>query len=41
MNLRSGASMLGFSKEGKSVMIAISKQNDETVLTLTVGGVGR
>ncbi|HYA28472.1 MAG TPA: hypothetical protein VEI95_06600 [Acidobacteriota bacterium] len=41
MNLRSGATMLGFSKDGKSVMIAISKQSDETVLTLTVGGVGR
>jgi hypothetical protein len=41
MNLRSGAAMLAFSKEGKSVMIAIGKQNDETVLTLTVGGVGR
>ena len=41
MNLRSGAAMLGFSKEGKSIMIAVGKQNDETVLTLTVGGVGR
>jgi hypothetical protein len=41
MNLRSGGAMLAFSKEGKSVMIGIGKQNDDTVLSLTVGGVGK
>ena len=41
MNLQSGGAMLAYSKEGKSVLIGISKQNDETVLSLTVGGVGK
>ena len=41
MNLRSGGAMLAYSKDGKSVMIGIGKQNDETVLSLTVGGVGK
>ena len=41
MNLLSGGAMLAYSKDGKSVMIGIGKQNDETVLSLTVGGVGK
>lgn len=41
MNLRSGAAMLAYSKDGKSVLIAISKQKDETLLNLTVGGMGK
>lgn len=41
MNLLSGGAMLAYSKESKSVLIGISKQNSETVLSLTVGGVGK
>jgi hypothetical protein len=41
MNLVSGGAVLAYSKDGKSVLIGISKQNDETVLSLTVGGVGK
>jgi hypothetical protein len=41
MNLRSGGAMLAFSKEGISVMIGIGKQDDDTVLSLTVTSVGR
>ncbi|MBM4260267.1 MAG: hypothetical protein FJ145_02385 [Deltaproteobacteria bacterium] len=41
MNLRSGAAMLAYSKEGKRVLIAISKEQDQTWLNLTVGGVGK
>jgi hypothetical protein len=41
MNLMSGGAMLAYSKAGKSIMIGIGKQNDETVLSLTVGGVGK
>ena len=41
MNLRSGGAMLAFSKEGKSVMIGIGKQDDDTVLSLTVSGMAR
>ena len=41
MNLVSGGAMLAYSKDGKSVMIGIGKQNGETVLSLTVGGVGK
>jgi hypothetical protein len=41
MNLLSGGAMLAYSKEGKSVLIGISKQSNETVLSLTVGGVGK
>ena len=41
MNLLSGGAMLAYSKDGKSVMIGIGKQNGETVLSLTVGGVGK
>lgn len=41
MNLVSGGAVLAFSKNGKSVLIGISKQDKDTVLTLTVGGVGK
>jgi hypothetical protein len=41
MNLRSGGAMLAFSKEGKSVLIGIGKQDDDTVLSLTVTGAAR
>lgn len=41
MNLLSGGAMLAYSKDSKSLLIGISKQNDETVLSLTVGGVGK
>lgn len=41
MNLQSGGTMLAYIKEGKSVLIGIGKENNETVLSLTVGGVGK
>jgi hypothetical protein len=41
MNVRSGGAMLAYSKEGKTMLVAISKEKSETSLTLTVGGVGR
>ena len=41
MNLVSGGAMLAYSKDGKSVMIGIGKRNNETVLSLTVSGVGK
>ena len=41
MNLLSGGAMLAYSKDGKSVLIGIGKQNGETVLSLTVSGVGK
>jgi hypothetical protein len=41
MNLRSGGAVLAYSKEGKNVLIGISKQSDETLLSLTVTSVGK
>lgn len=41
MNVRSGDAMLAYSKEGKTMLIAISGEKSETHLTLTVGGMGR
>lgn len=41
MNLVSGGAVLAFSKDGKTVLIGISKQDKDTVLSLTVGGVGK
>jgi len=38
MNLRGGGAMLGYSKEGKTLLVAIGKQDGKTNLTLTVGG---
>jgi hypothetical protein len=41
MNLRSGGAVLAYSKEGKNVLIGISKQSDETLLSLTVSSIGK
>jgi len=41
MNVQSGGAMLAYSKEGKTILVSISKEKSETSLTLTVGGVGR
>jgi len=41
MNLVSGGAVLAYSKDGKTVLIGISKQEKDTVLSLTVGGVGK
>jgi hypothetical protein len=41
MNVRSGNAMLAYSKEGKTMLVAISREKSETHLTLTVGGMGR
>ena len=41
MNLQSGAAMLAYIKEGRTVLVAVSKDKDETILNLTVGGVGK
>ena len=41
MNLRSGGAVLAYSKDGKTVLIGISKDNQGSVLSLTVGGVGK
>ena len=41
MSMRSGGAMLAYTKEGKTVLVAIGKQNNDTSLTLTVGGTGR
>ena len=41
MNLLSGGAMLAYSKEGKSLLVGIGKQSGETVLSLTVSGVGK
>ena len=39
--MRGGGAMLAYSKEAKTLMVAIGKQNDQTSLTLTVGGTSR
>ena len=41
MNLVSGGAMLAYSNEGKSVLIGIGKQNNETILSITVGSAGK
>ena len=41
LNVQSGGAMLAYSKDGKTVLVAIDKRDKETHLTLTVGGVGR
>ena len=38
MNVRSGGAMLAYSKEGKTLLIGVSRQDGKTNLTLTVGG---
>lgn len=41
MNLRSAGALLAYSKDAKTVMIGVSKDDKGMVLTLTVGGVGK
>jgi hypothetical protein len=41
LNVRSGDAMLAYSKEGKTMLVAITKEKSGTNLTLTVGGMGR
>ena len=41
MNLVSGGAVLAYSKDGKTVLIGISKDDKGSVLSLTVGGVGK
>jgi hypothetical protein len=40
LKLLSGGAMLAYSKEAKTLLIGVSKQDKDTVLSLTVGGVG-
>ena len=40
LKLLSGGAMLAYSKDGKTLLIGASKQDKDTVLSLTVGGVG-
>ncbi|MGH7874474.1 MAG: hypothetical protein ACREQO_19950 [Candidatus Binatia bacterium] len=41
MNMQSGGAMLAYSKEGKTLLIAVGNSNDSATLTLTVGGMGK
>ena len=41
MKLLSGGAMLAYSKDGKTLLIGISKEEKDTVLSVTVGGVGK
>jgi hypothetical protein len=41
MSLLSGGAMLAYSKDAKTVMIGIGKQDNLTVLSLTIGTVGK
>jgi len=41
MNLQSGGAMLAYAKEGKTLLIAVGKANDDTTLSLTLGGMGK
>lgn len=41
MKLLSGGAMLAYSKNGKTLLIGISKRDQDAVLSLTVGGVGK
>lgn len=41
MNLRSGGAMLAYSKEGKTLLIGVGKQDGKTILSLTVAGTAR
>ncbi len=41
LNLRSASAILAFSKDGKSVLIGIGRENDGATLTLTVSGARR
>ena len=41
MNLRSGGAMLAYSKDGKTLLIGVAKENGKTSLSLTVSGAAR
>lgn len=41
MNLRSSGAMLAYSKEGKTLLIGVGKQDGKTILSLTVAGTAR
>jgi hypothetical protein len=41
MNLRSGGSMLAYSKDGKTLLVGVGKENGKTSLSLTVTGIAR
>ena len=41
MNLRSGGALLAYSKEGKTLLIGVDRQNGDSRLSVTVGGVSR
>lgn len=41
VNVRSGEAMLAYSKEGRTVLVAVSKEKGQANLILTVGGMGR
>ena len=41
MSLRSGNTLLAYSKDRKTMLVAVAKQNNATLLTVTVGGAGR
>jgi hypothetical protein len=41
LKLLSGGAMLAYSKDGKTLLIGITSQEKDTVLSLTVGGVGK
>lgn len=41
MNMRSGGALLAFSKEGKTMLVTVGRQNNESILSLTVGGAAR
>ena len=33
--------MLAYTKEGKTLLIGVGKANDDTILSLTLGGMGK
>jgi hypothetical protein len=41
INVQGGDAMLAYSKEGKTMLVTVTKEKSETHLTLTVGGMGR
>lgn len=41
LNIQSGGALLAYSKDGKSLLINAGKENDKTILSLTVMGVGK
>jgi hypothetical protein len=41
MNLRSGGAMLAYSKEGKTLLVGVGRQDGKATLSLTVSGTAR